>query len=260
MSKKRIALLSAAAFLLWLVLLIAKMPAEFALGQVAKNTSNFSVAGVNGTVWQGSAGAMQLLVNRQKINLGRVEWQISPWALLLGRLQIALDAKQQQQIIRGNFSVSATQNVQVSDAELMVSSALLTKLYPVPAKINGFIELNLLDFKASIPEQRVDALDGQLVIKDLDVTVQKQAALGTFGVRLSLDDSKERVLANITDVDAKVSVSGEASLHQVNKTYAADLLIKPTAEADPVIANTLQYVAKKQNDGSFKFNYSGKLN
>lgn len=259
MSKKRIIALVAASFFCWLLFVIAKMPAGFVLEQVAKKTNAITFSGSQGTIWDGSVQSLTVNANRKIINLGQVQWQLAPIQLFFGQAAIEITAKNQQQLISGQFSVSAFRRLTAEDAEIMVPVSLLTSLYPVPAKVNGFIELSLTSLDVSLADQWIDELDGQLLIKDLDVKIQKSAELGTYGIRLQLDESGERVLAKITDVDAVIEVSGEVSLNQEKRTYAADLLIKPKPNTDQVILGSLQFIAKKQGDGSFKLNQSGTL-
>lgn len=247
MSKKAWLLICVAAFLFFVVALVVKMPADFAVAHLLKNNREVTVAQISGTLLHGEAGYVSVKKFGKSIELGDVKWQLHPAALLLGQVQLQLKAVNGEQKIAGDFTLKMDKTLHAENAELRVDAALITRLYPVLFKPEGQIELDVRDF--TFRDMQVLALDANLVARNLSLTVQDTVELGTYGARLSLVD--EAIKADVSDIDGQVSIEGSASFTPKTRQYAVDMQLKPKPGAHAAIAQSLAFVGKQQGDGSF---------
>lgn len=246
--------------LLLLLLLFAtvlKMPAQYALALASSKTGAFSFNSAHGSVWQGQVHGLLVNTGRQSLPVGKVQWQLSPWALLGLSVNVSFKSEHPLWQSQGKFSVSANKKLEGADLQVKLPLALLTNIYPVPAKINGMADVNIQTLAIDGNALKVTGLTGQVLLQDIDLTVQSQAALGSYGVRLKLDG--DAVVADISDVDAPIAVTGQARFNQTQQRYQTTVTVTPQATASQVITQSLQFIAKKQSDGSYLLSYQGKL-
>ena len=249
MSKKELTLYILSGVAVFLFFVIARTPADLVLAQIAKKTNLITPSQVSGTIWNGSAGDISIRHDKMVIPLGSARWEISFWSLLTGKISIDLKAKKSDQKIEGQFTLGSGPYISASDAEIIFDAALVKQFYPVPGDVKGSVELSLKEFEYA--DSRVEALQGSAVLKDSVYTLGSPVELGTYAARLSLKE--DMVVADLSDIDARVEVSGVAKVSPETKKYSADVNLKPRPEANPMIQQTLKAVAKSKPDGSFQF-------
>src|ERR1044071_6435247 len=77
-------------FILWL---IATIPARLVLAHVSNNVPTFYAEGVSGTIWSGSEARVVINVSGFNQDLGETRWKLHPLSLLLGRLSVSMNAR-----------------------------------------------------------------------------------------------------------------------------------------------------------------------
>ncbi|MCK5880612.1 MAG: type II secretion system protein N [Sinobacterium sp.] len=265
---KKVVLSSVFILCVFVVIVAIKMPASFVLGQLANQTQAIYLESIQGSIWQGRAQHVQIKLpagtvgRRAKVvHLGAVEWQLSFWRLLTGNVALQLNTEHPNQTISTHLMASYfDKSIEFDETRLEVDLPFALTFYPVPAKINGTAELNLQQLSVAMRDDMpfVNAIEGQLLVSQLNVAVTAPVELGDFGININSDD--EGVIhATLSDVDATVSVSGKASLNQTSKAYSANGDITPTAKTDKMVTQALNFIAKKQADGRYVINYDGVL-
>lgn len=242
-----------AALLVFSGFILARFPASHALALVSRFSQGMLTANnVSGTVWQGKADNIYLSYFNQTLDLGRTQWQLAFWPLLLAKLDLALEAKNGKQHIQ-THAVASSNRLQLKDTQITMDVARLMQFYPVPIDVRGSIELLLQD--AQLTNSGVEQIAGNIVFKELAFTFQKAIDLGSYGARLSMDG--DDVKADFSDLDASMVVTGYAKGNLTPGRYETDMTIKITEKTDDWIIQSLPMLAKQQEDGSFRLQQSG---
>lgn len=255
---RKIIVYSLLAIVVFAAFLIARFPANQALAIAQKQSQGMVMAyNATGTLWQGKAEHIYISVNNQLIDLGQTQWSLSFWNLLRAKLALQLDAKNRQQVIKATILASRSE-LTLTDAEIKLPIAQVMQFVPLPLPIQLRGELELTLQSAQVNTQGVvSQLKGNLIARETALVWQNPIQFGTYAARLDLADGY--VLADVVDLDALVAVSGLMKAHLQKREYDTELVIKPTAQADEIIGQTLPMLAKKQNDGSFVFKQNGQF-
>ena len=255
MSKKQISLYCFIALSFFIGVFLSKTPANIVLSQVSEYAPvNFYQ--VKGTIWEGSAVNIHVNVAGKPFPLGKTHWDISPLYLLVGKLGIEIDAKHNEQIIKGDFVFGVNKSLSAKNIQIVSSAEPLGKLSPFPVKLEGVIDVNL--HEVAISDMKVTAIDGSAVIKDMAINFSGVIDMGTFASRLSLDEDLN-VLAKLTDVDAVMGLKGDFVFDQTDKKYDLKMQVTPKPEANKMITQGLSTVSRRNSDGSYNVTYSGKI-
>lgn len=242
------------ALLIFTGFVLARFPASQALALAARFNSMLIPHNASGTVWNGKADNLYISYNNQMLETGKTQWTLSPWSLLLGKVNLQLSANAGDQRIKAHVKAGFN-TVTVTDAEIHMDVKRILALYPLPVRLEGMIDLTLQE--AALNRSGVTALNGNLVIRDMVFTFQRPVTLGTYGARLGMDGSYIR--AEVSDIDATVAVQGTVMASLAERQYRNKLQINPTPVADMSVGQTLNMVAKKQDDGSFLFEQNGRF-
>lgn len=259
MSKKSISLSLLLGFVFFLILLLKQLPANLVLAHLANQTSAFVPHQVSGTLWQGQAANVSVIAGPIPVDLGQVQWEISPWALLTGTLALHINAENGRQKIKGDIALGLGESIEVNDLELVVDGAMFRSLLPIPINYQGFIELSIQELSASQLLQEkpeIHSLAANLVVDGLAINFGSEIMLGKYGARLSLADKKIEgesiVSVSLSDIDGSVSVQGTADALLSTQQYFVDINLTPKPTASPLIMQTLSQFYKRQSDGAYK--------
>lgn len=250
MPVKKVILYSLAALLLFTGFVLVRVPASLALNYIGSKSGFLAPYQVSGTVWNGSATEMVVRYGGSSLSLGLVEWQLSPWQLLLGKLSVHLDANKGSQKIAGDFSLALGNRLQVQDAEIHLDIPTLTSLMKVrlPGQLQGMAELSLE--RLSYEGGSVMDLAGTMVARDGVYVIGQPVVLGTYAAKLSLKD--RLVNASLSDIDGAVTISGDVTVQPETREYHVNLTVRPKPDANPMIGQALAALTQQQPDGSFR--------
>ncbi len=132
--------------LFFLFAIIAKLPAQLVLARLPL-PDFVGINHVSGTVWHGYA--TQIAVQGMLFN--GVEWQISPWQLLLGKMQLDLNAGKvrevEQAAIKGSVVVPlwAPTDISLSSARIYLPAGPVLRQLPLPLPVmaDGRIKIDI---------------------------------------------------------------------------------------------------------------------
>lgn len=233
------------------------LPAQFIV-QHAPLPSQLRIAGVEGTVWQGSAQQVQW----QGINYGTLSWQLNPVKMFSGGLEA------QVRFGKGSdFSVQGrgTVGVDMSGfyANQMLASIPVEKLLtlmpplPFPLDLSGPVEINLRSYRYAQPY--CDSAQGSLVWNT-----------GSVGSPLA-DLYLGPVIAQFTCQQNRIDVEGEqkskevesgfvAKVNAIERNYQGSGWFKPLAEFPQTLQQQLKWLPEQaDNEGKYQFSKQGRL-
>lgn len=236
--------------LLLLVLVVATFPAGLAWRHWSERVAGVELAGVQGSIWQGSA--RELAVRGQR--LGKLEWRLSPWSALTGkpRVELTVDGP--------DLRVSGTWQALVIGSELSALNGEIAAGWFAPA----------LDIPALEPTGRITVAEGRLVLDaqgvpnggdlalrwlEAGVRGQVQARLGTIVIEAR--GSEGRIAASVSDGgDGDVAIAGQFQLEHL--AYRGQVRLNARVSEGPVV-EALQWIGMPSGDGGRLLIVEGRL-
>ncbi len=213
MSDRRLIAVSAAA--LFLVLLIARLPASIATALLPPTVI---ATNPSGTLWRGNAAHVQVNMSGQWFALGRVEWALQPLGVLLGDAVILRSSWGSQKLDIG-AGIELNGDVTVSDASIRADISWVRNLLPL--FIAG-------DLNADIETLRVSAsgtpvfISGRVVWEDAAwQAVGGDVSLGTYAVDIATDD--QGISGKVVTLKGALELNGEFTLQGNRYSVTADL-------------------------------------
>lgn len=219
---------------------------------------------VQGTLWKGSTNVSAPLSTGGQVEFQQVQWQLSPWHLLLGRAVVQLQIPQ-----RAGNELYGEANVQLRATEVSVSSQLHGQLQPliqqwrlpVPITVAGQLELRLDDYGLSDfdSQQWCHRLAGQLITRNTEMRINHVwHPLGDFNTQLGCvtDGNQQAVQLRVEPpnligltVAAQVGGSWRAPRVKVNGT------LQPTAQTPAPIRELLVFLGQADAQGRYSFSW-----
>ena len=243
-------------FLLFLVLLVvggivlALLPARFALDFVGGRLGPVELGEVSGTVWRGEARPAR--VNGEDI--GTLSWSLSPWALFAARVDA--DLRLEGDVWRGDGSVSVKRDrsVRVRDLHLNFPAQRLQPALDIPALVlRGEVQVHIVEGEllGGFPT----AVKGTATWKDAAVAGSAAAQFGDLSTDFA-SDGAGGLKGTLRDSGGPLQAQGsyQASL----AGYSADVVLR-ARDGNPQVIEALQYIGQPQPDGSARLEVRGQL-
>jgi len=212
-SDRRLIAVSAAA--LFLVLLIARLPASIATALLPPTVI---ATNPSGTLWRGNAAHVQVNMSGQWFALGRVEWALQPLGLLLGDAVVLRSSWGSQKLDIG-AGIELNGDVTVSDASIRADISWVRNLLPlfIAGDLNADIET--LRVSASGPPVFIS---GRVVWEDAAWrAVGGDVSLGTYAVDIATDD--QGISGKIVTLKGALELNGKFTLQGNRYSVTADL-------------------------------------
>lgn len=246
MSDRRLIAVPAAA--LFLVLLIARLPASIATALLPPTVI---ATNPSGTLWRGNAAHVQVNMSGQWFALGRVEWALQPLGVLLGDAVI-LRSSWGSQKLDISAGIGLNGDVTVSDASIRADISWVRNLLPL--FIAG-------DLNADIETLRVSAsgtpvfISGRVVWEDAAwQAVGGDVSLGTYAVDIATDD--QGISGKVVTLKGALQLEGEFTLQGNRYSVTADL--SGTAARNEAFQQAIALMAVPTESG-YRIDLSGTL-
>jgi len=189
----------------FVVMVVARTPAEWGAWVALKSVPGLSLTGVSGTLWSGRAGSAQVAVNGQMLDLGSLQWHLDGWSLLI--LKACLDV--QSPNLQGGVchGIGGTSSVK----KLLVDQVPAKIFYNNPGVQIGGVGSATVQHAVLNTKGEVKDLEGSLTVQRLAVNV----GTGWFSLGSFAADAKENgqggIALKITDLegDFKVDLQGD---------------------------------------------------
>lgn len=248
MKRLRLLLLALAALLLVAVALLWMLPAQVALQLMGERLRPLVLHDVAGTAWEGRALHSEVLGQP----LGPLRWQLSPWPLLGGTVDVALTLEGGRGVSGSGHVRSDETRTLLDTVHLELPASLLAPALDLPALVlHGriLLELEQAELVGGLPV----ALRGTAAWEQAAVGGAAAAELGTLdlafapvpggGVEGTLRDRGGPLLARGS---FRVSLGG----------YQVEAELAPR-DGNPQVREALAWVGQPQADGSVLLRIEG---
>ena len=224
----------AALIALAVLIALVTLPARVAWYFASASAQNVQLAGLSGTFWRGSA--KQTVVAGR--DLGRLDWQISPWSLISFAPEMALrvqggDVEFEARAKRG------TQQLQLSAIRLSADAAWMAPALGIPALVpTGKLSANfgelVLDTRGLPLRAR-----GNVQWLQAGVTGSAQANFGSYDVEID-NAQPSGITGKIQPLgDAELDIRGRFTFTGLN--YAAEVNLTPKQPTE-AMQRTLEFI------------------
>ena len=239
--------MAVAAAAVFVVVLVARMPASWV---IPTSGANALCASVEGSLWSGSCSAMSIAHNP----LGDVSWELHPLRLFLGQLAVHASA------VHGAAQVSA--DVELSFGQRITARRLVGDLPLDPAIIPGLPASLRGQAHFDLPLARLEhgivtQLQGRIEVHDLEDRSGQATALGSYVIEFPAAAGGEPV-GKLHDLEGPLAVEGTMRL---TRQPGFDLQGEVTARpgAPPALINNIRFLGSPDALGRRPFGISGTL-
>lgn len=236
---------------IYLVFLVVFIPANWVVS-IAPLPNNIKVSGVAGTLWQGSAD----LVSIDRRLIEQVQWDLSPWALFIGQVNVDVQIGSRATAVSGQGDISwSMSGISADNLRFEAPNHFLlgtTKL-PFRTKLDGDVSLIVERLQQGTPW--CEQLSGKLFLNRIDVKNQFGAyPLGDIALGLQCIDGQ--VQLNTDESMNKMGIQGTATLGE-NNYIAVSAKIKPTPNQPKDLTQALSFLGQQDSQGYYPVNYQG---
>ena len=234
----------------WLLFLVITFPAGHAYRLMRERMSGISLAGLDGTVWSGSAEQVRI----QEVTLRNVGWSVRLWPLLLGRAEVALQIQDDALRMDGNLGRTLGGDLYLRQlrGRLPVTRVQQLTPYRIP-KLEG--ELHLEDLDLATADGGLRELSGKVSWSDAVLTFGSPLELGGFTLQLQTDD--DGINGMLQDSGGPLQAEGKLKLAPDGK-YSFEGLFTPR-DGKGELASRMAMLGTPAESGGYRLNYSGQL-
>ncbi|MGI9257698.1 MAG: type II secretion system protein N [Gammaproteobacteria bacterium] len=237
----------------YLAFAISMFPARLAYRWFAPDSVR--LAGVDGTVWSGSAA----IGSAGNIGFHDLEWRLQPWRLLLARAGGQLQARFADGFLTTDVEAGLSQ-VALSNLQATSSLAGLQDLLPLGG-IEGIVSANFTSLRIENDwpiEANGEVRVGELAVPPLMPPGAALIDLGNFRIRFSASEPPD-LLGAFEDQGGPLEVSGVVRLSP-NRSYVIEGTARSRPEAAEALRQGLEIMtAPPDAEGLRAFNLSGSL-
>lgn len=238
------------------IALAATVPAGFAYMQYqqygGQQAFPLELQGLSGTIWSGSA--VQAVAWGRP--LGRLEWSLSPWSLLLAKADIDWRLTSGEGYLQGNLALKTAGQVRLNETGGQLPIRQLTALAPfMPVVAEGTVSLRVDE--VVIAEGVIEQAEGKIVWNQAALMAPAAMKLGDLSMAVSRDEGGALV-GHVTDHGGPLQAGGTVTL-QPDGRYNLDLQLAAQAGADEGLRSGLAMLGRADAQGRYRLKYQGKL-
>lgn len=244
---KRIWPLAALGILAYVAFALATLPANLLMSRLAPA---LSAAGVEGTVWSGSAQLLQA----GNVSLGSARWNLHVLPLFLARVKADVEIKRSDGFAQTTVTL-ASDRIRL---EQVTASLPFSALPPavVPGGWTGTINLKLasLTLEKGWPTQA----EGTLETLDLTGPARRPANMGSYQVAFTGEQTEGELVGMLSDLGGPLEIAGAVRL-KPDRSYVVEGVVATRPDAPQSISDTLQYLGPADEHGRRPFSIAGTL-
>lgn len=238
------------------VALVATLPAVLALHWaepvLARLPQRPLLQGVEGSVWSGRAAQ----ASYRGMVLGELQWEISPWSLLIGRIDAEVRLNSVEGYLVGELSSGFSgESVRLRGVNGQLPAATMKSLVPsLPVMPSGSFALNIDE--AVIGASGLRSLDGRVVWNKGGMIAPLELEFGDLVAELS--SSESGIAGRIKDSGGPLQLAAELQLRgDGSYTFTGKSSARPGAA--PALGNSLWLLGQPDAQGMVPFHFSGRL-
>jgi len=202
------------------VFLVSGIPASWALAKVEARLqphAKVDMVDIRGSVWDGS-GILAL----REIPLGRLNWHLSPWRLVTGRIHARLDLRGKHLAVQGQLNVGSSE-IELKNVTGRASLPLLARVMEMSPSMTGTVRLRLQEAQLN-RNHLLTSARGRLEVSRARLP---RAGINLGTITLLLTPSKHGVTGKIGNSGGNLALRGEIFLFQ-NGRYTFRIYLKPS--------------------------------
>ncbi|MBI1422789.1 MAG: hypothetical protein GC149_04920 [Gammaproteobacteria bacterium] len=211
-----------------------------------------SLQGIHGSIWAGQANDAKV----SNISLGKLEWRVRTWGLLLGKLKLHLKTSQDNMHNSAYVSLGMGGALSADDVNMQMPAVnLMPLMYGFPISIAGELRGNLKEL--NLEQGRMLQAQGRVVWQNAALTAPQNIDMGNYLITLEpvnlgskiviKDQGQGQVQAEIT-----IFVKGTGE-------YRANGWLKARDPNQQSITEALRLIGRGDNSGRYWVGYNGKL-
>lgn len=239
------------------VSLAALAPLPFFAQQITKYRPELGFSGVSGSLWKGQIARL----TTPTAEITDLTWKFAPAKLLSGLFAADLEGNMQSVQMKGICGLAWNTDLHCSPLNLELQAASLAKLSPalqnLPVSLGGTFRAIVDDI--SWDRESIPSLNGSVIWADGSVQTPIAVNLGgQYRARIKEGTGNQALNIALQSDQAKIVLDGKVDVEKDGQ-YQAEFFLKPSAEADPSIAQGLSLLGAPQTDGSIRIKHSGQV-
>lgn len=235
--------------LLFVALVVKAMPAQFVLGLTKPPVL---MDGVSGTIWKGKAGNVVLPYQGSFFSLGKVEWQLNPFSLLLLKPCAKINAELEAQEINGNVCASAGGDIVLKNTTVSIPARAAEIWAPVSIEGEIFLNIEELDYA----DNTVKSLTGDGSWNQARYhNSQAWMSLGQIAFELKEND-KGGIHAKVFDIEGPMKLDLNSNF-SIAGAYDIRGDIELRQNAPQEISQMLSIIAQQKGQNKYYFEWVG---
>ncbi|MCH1930471.1 type II secretion system protein N [Shewanella sp. A25] len=239
--------------LIYLVFLLVLFPANVAV-RFAPLPSDVMISGVSGSIWSGNIETLKV----QQRQVEQLHWELSPWALLTGKVKVDLQVGSRATAVSGKGLITwspsgiSAQGLRFDAPDsFLIGNAKL----PFRTEIQGEVSLLVENLEQGKPW--CEQLSGKLFLNQTNVKNQ----FGNYplgNIELGLSCVEGRVQLATDETKNQLGIKGTLQLDEGNTVKVA-AKIKETNDQPEDMRKSLSMLGKRGADGYFPLEYQGRI-
>jgi general secretion pathway protein N len=235
---------------LYLLFLIYLFPASLGWNLAPQSLkSQVQLSGLQGSIWSGTAS--RVMINNS--SAGKLEWQLSPWSLLLGRISTDIQLVRNQELIEGHVALTAGGRLAASDLNLRLNGETLGQLTS-PYLLHGNIEGNISIL--TYQQGKVIQASGKVLLTDANIEGPQSLILGQ--VNADIEPESDGSIIKFKNLGSPMDIKGTLKLNG-NGNYRINLGVLNRDSKRQDIKEALKVFGKPDATGRIQLTYYGKL-
>jgi general secretion pathway protein N len=238
-----------------LLLAIATLPASLLASPLARE--GLQAAGLRGSVWNGRAQGLMW----QSVPLGDLQWSVTPWSPLLGRVAGTIALGRPDGSLRAAYRVSLGGTLRLEDVQADLPVELLANL-PVGLPRNWRGRLSGRFEEIEVSAGWPTALRGTLDMDGLVAPPPRNTSIGSYHVVIPdptvTDAATDALTARVTDKEGPFSFEGRFTLG-ADRSFLLEGTLAPRGATPPALLRSLELLGPADADGRRPVSVSGTL-
>lgn len=243
MANRTLVVLAAALFALTVLI---RAPASWLLGAIP---SSIECQLPGGSMWRGACGQLRFA----GATLNDVRWQLHPWALLGGHLELALQCADVRAPATATLALGMGGHLTVRDlrADLQIDSGFLPLF---PTDWSGRVQLALASVELNAG--RLASVHGTVTARSL-AQIRPAMPFGSYELRFADTPRTDGVVAaELRDLGGPLAVTGTLVVRNGSE-YVLSGLAATRADASPELAKAVEFLGPADPQGRRQYSLAG---
>lgn len=237
----------------YLIFLLVNLPASFLVDQVLSSTKTARLVKLNqvqGSVWSGQA----LDASIGAINLGILNWDLSPWGFLLGDIDVDLKFNQDETQGSGQLSIGFGGKLAVNALKLEFPAEIIQTAIALPfVSLSGLVTTDIDN--AEYMQDETFHVEGKVLWQDAVLRMPNLVELGDIAILMSPFNQGTRIKINDKG-NGPITINVTVDVY-ANGRYKMNGTLTPKDASQQHITEVLKFIGRPDNSGAYHIGYNG---